>query len=190
MGSIYQKLTESDIEKIKAELHERICVTRHEILEEVKEARAQGDYSENYELYAAKRAKGQNESRIRYLQNVLKNATIISDESPVDEVGINNTVTIYYPEDDEEETYKITTSIRANSMEDRLDMESPRQECANKEQRLRRQAFYLRNGFRETNVYRSWDDLEMTIMMMGPGTFTLQNWDEIVGELRKYWTWD
>ena len=91
MGSIYQKLTESDIEKIKAELHERICVTRHEILEEVKEARAQGDYSENYELYAAKRAKGQNESRIRYLQNVLKNATIISDESPVDEVGINNT---------------------------------------------------------------------------------------------------
>ena len=125
MGSIYQKLTESDIEKIKAELHERICVTRHEILEEVKEARAQGDYSENYELYAAKRAKGQNESRIRYLQNVLKNATIISDESPVDEVGINNTVTIYYPEDDEEETYKITTSIRANSMEDRLDMESP-----------------------------------------------------------------
>ena len=71
-----------------------------------------------------------------------------------------------------------------------LDMESPCQECANKEQRLRRQAFYLRNGFRDTNVYRSWDDLEMTIMIMGPGTFTLQDWDEIVGELRKYWTWD
>ena len=71
-----------------------------------------------------------------------------------------------------------------------LDMESPRQERDNKEQRLRRQAFYLRNGFRDTNVYRSWDDLEMTIMMMGPGTFTLQDWDEIVGELRKYWTWD
>ena len=71
-----------------------------------------------------------------------------------------------------------------------LDMESPRQECANKEQRLRRQAFYLRNGFRDTNVYRYWDDLEMTIMMMGPGTFTLQDWDEIVEELRKYWKWD
>ena len=71
-----------------------------------------------------------------------------------------------------------------------LDMESPRQECPNKEQRLRRQAFYLRNGFRDTNVYRCWDDLEMTIMMMGSGTFTLQDWDEIVGELRKYWTWD
>ena len=35
-----------------------------------------------------------------------------------------------------------------------------------------------------------WDDLEMTIMMTGPGTFTMQNWDEIVGELTKYWTWD
>ena len=71
-----------------------------------------------------------------------------------------------------------------------LDMESPRQECANKEQRLRRHAFYLRNGFRDTNVYRCWDDLEMTIMMTGSGTFTMQNWDEIVGELTKYWTWD
>ena len=48
----------------------------------------------------------------------------------------------------------------------------------------------IRNGFRDTNVYRCWDDLEMTIMMMGPGTFTLQDWDEIVGELRKYWTWE
>ena len=71
-----------------------------------------------------------------------------------------------------------------------LNQESPRQECDNKKQRLRRHAFYLRNGFRDTNVYRCWDDLEMTIMMMGPGTFSLQDWDEIVGELRKYWTWD
>ena len=71
-----------------------------------------------------------------------------------------------------------------------MDMESPRQECNNKEQRQRRHAFYLRNGFRDTNVYRCWDDLEMTIMMIGPGEFTLQDWDEIVGELRKYWTWD
>ena len=48
----------------------------------------------------------------------------------------------------------------------------------------------IRNGFRDTNIYRCWDDLEMTIMMMGPGTFTLQDWDEIVGELRKFWTWE
>ena len=71
-----------------------------------------------------------------------------------------------------------------------LDMESPRQECFNKEQRLRRHAFYLRNGFRDTNVYRCWDDLEMTIMIMCEGTFTIQDWDGIVSELRKFWTWD
>ena len=58
-----------------------------------------------------------------------------------------------------------------------LDMESPRQECDNEEQRLRRHEFYLRNGFRDTSVYRCWDDLEMTIMMIGPGEFTLQDWD-------------
>ena len=80
------------------------------------------------------------------------------------------------------EKYKDSSNI--------LDMESPEQICDNLEQRKRRQAFYLRSGFRDTNVYRCWDDLEMTIMMMGPGTFTLQDWDEIVGELRKYWTWD
>jgi GNAT superfamily N-acetyltransferase len=71
-----------------------------------------------------------------------------------------------------------------------LDMESPRQECDNKEQRLRRHAFYLRNGFRDTNLYKKFDVVEMTIMMMGEGTFTMQDWDDIVGELRKFWTWD
>ena len=120
-----QKLTPSDVEKIQAEIRNRKVNIRHEILEEVKEARAQGDYSENYELYAAKRAKNQNESRIRYLEGILKNAIIISDESTDGQVSMNNLVTIYFPEYDLEETYKITTSIRSNSSENRLDMESP-----------------------------------------------------------------
>ncbi len=120
-----QKLTPSDVEKIQAEIRNRKVNIRHEILEEVKEARAQGDYSENYELYAAKRAKNQNESRIRYLEGILKNGIIISDESTDGQVSMNNLVTIYFPEDDLEETYKITTSIRSNSSENRLDMESP-----------------------------------------------------------------
>jgi transcription elongation factor GreA len=120
-----QKLTPSDVEKIQAEIRNRKVNIRHEILEEVKEASAQGDYSENYELYAAKRAKNQNESRIRYLEGILKNAIIISDESTDGQVSMNNLVTIYFPEDDLEETYKITTSIRSNSSENRLDMESP-----------------------------------------------------------------
>lgn len=72
-----------------------------------------------------------------------------------------------------------------------LDMESPYQNpCDNPEQRKRRHAFYLRNGFRDTNVYRTYNDIEMTIMIFGPGTFTIRDWDEIVNELRTYWTWD
>ena len=72
-----------------------------------------------------------------------------------------------------------------------LDMESPYQNpCPNPEQRKRRHGFYLRNGFRDTNVFRKFDNIELTIMMIGPGTFTLQDWDEIIAELRRFWTWD
>ena len=69
-----------------------------------------------------------------------------------------------------------------------LDMESPYQEpCPNPEQRKRRHEFYLRNGFRDTNVYRTYLDNTMTVMMMGPGTFTLQDWDDITNELKQFW---
>ena len=71
-----------------------------------------------------------------------------------------------------------------------LDMESTTQVCENIGQRKRRRAFYLRNGFRDTNVYRTYNDITMTIMMMGPGTFTMQDWDDIVNELRQHWTWE
>ncbi len=80
------------------------------------------------------------------------------------------------------ERYKGQTSV--------FDMESPRQECDNIEQRKRRHAFYLRNGFRDTNVYRRFDTVEMTIMMMGEGTFTIDDWNTITNELRQHWTWD
>ena len=68
-----------------------------------------------------------------------------------------------------------------------LDMESPTQVCDNMEQRKRRHGFYLRNGFRDTNVYRTYNDITMTIMMMGDGTFTMQDWDDIIHELQQFW---
>ena len=68
-----------------------------------------------------------------------------------------------------------------------LDMESPTQVSDNIVKRKRRHAFYLRNGFRDTHVYRSYNDITMTIMMTGPGTFTLKDWDDITNELKKYW---
>lgn len=69
-----------------------------------------------------------------------------------------------------------------------LDMESPYQDpCPNPEQRRRRHGFYLRNGFHDTDVYRSYGDITMTVMMTGPGSFTLQDWDDITNELKQFW---
>ena len=99
-----EKLTKSDVRKIQEEIEHRKLVVRKDCLEAVKEARAHGDLSENFEYHAAKREKNQNESRIRYLENMLKNAVLISEESKEDEVGLNNTVTLYMEDDDEEET--------------------------------------------------------------------------------------
>ena len=120
-----EKLTKSDVRKIQEEIEHRKLVVRKECLEAVKEARAHGDLSENFEYHAAKREKNQNESRIRYLENMLKNAILISEESKEDEVGLNNTVTLYMEDDDEEETYKLVTSIRGNSMNHMISTESP-----------------------------------------------------------------
>ena len=120
-----ERLTESDVSKIKEEIEYRKLVVRKKELEAVKEARAQGDLSENFEYKAAKQDKNRNESRIRYLERMLKHAQIVSDESKADEVGINNTVEVYFEEDDETETYKLVTSIRGNSLDNRISIESP-----------------------------------------------------------------
>ena len=120
-----EKLTKSDVQKIQKEIEHRKLVVRPECLEAVKEARAHGDLSENFEYHAAKREKNLNESRIRYLENMLKNAIIISDESKDDEVGLNKMVTLYMEDDDEEEVYKLGTSIRGNSMNNMISTESP-----------------------------------------------------------------
>lgn len=118
-------MTESDVQKIKEEIEYRKLVVRKRELEAVKEARAQGDLSENFEYKAAKQDKNRNESRIRYLERMLKNARIVSDESKDDEVGINNTVTVYFEDDDETEVYRLVTSVRGNSMQGLISIESP-----------------------------------------------------------------
>ena len=120
-----EQLTASDVAKIQEEIDHRKLVVRPKALEDVKEARAQGDLSENFEYYAAKRFNRQNESRIEYLEKMLKTAKVISDKSKADEVGLNDTVTLYFEDDDEEEVYRLVTSIRGNSMEGRISIESP-----------------------------------------------------------------
>ena len=120
-----EQLTESDIKKIREEIEYRKLVVRKEAIEAMKEARAQGDLSENFEYYAAKKDKNRNESRIRYLENMIKNARVVSDKSGSDEVGLNDTVTLYFEDDDEEEVYRLVTSIRGNSLKGLISIESP-----------------------------------------------------------------
>ena len=122
---MFDKLTEKDIAQIEAEIEERKLVRRKELIAAVKEAREQGDLSENFEYYAAKREKNKNEGRIRYLERMIKTAEIISEDSKEDEVGMNTTVELYFEDEDETETYKIVTTIRENSLEGRISNESP-----------------------------------------------------------------
>lgn len=122
---MYDRLTKKDIEKMQEELDHRKLVVRKEALEEVKEARAQGDLSENFEYKAAKREKNRNESRIRYLERMIKTATIIEDNSSKDEAGLNDTVVLYIEEDECEEEYKIVTTIRSDVMNNMISIESP-----------------------------------------------------------------
>ena len=120
-----ERLTQGDVDKIKEEIEYRKLVVRKRELEAVKVARAQGDLSENFEYKAAKQDKNRNESRIRYLERMLKNAQIVDVTSADDEVGINNIVTVYFEDEEEEETYRLVTSIRSNSMENLVSIESP-----------------------------------------------------------------
>jgi transcription elongation factor GreA len=122
---MYDKLTKKDIERMQEEIEYRKVVVRKNAIEAVKEARAHGDLSENFEYHAAKKDKNQNESRIRYLENMIKTAKIISEESPDDEVGLNNTVTVYFEEDDEEQAFKLITTVRGDSLNNRISTESP-----------------------------------------------------------------
>ncbi len=122
---MHNELTKKDIEKMEEEIEYRKLVVRKQALEDVKEARAQGDLSENFEYYAAKKFKNQNESRIRYLERMIKTAVVISDESADDEAGVNNTVEVFFEEDGITETYKLVTTVRGNSLEGLISTESP-----------------------------------------------------------------
>lgn len=122
---MFNELTQKDIDDMKAEVEHRKVVIRKELLEDVKTARAHGDLSENFEYKAAKQAKNQNESRIRYLEKMIKTAIVVSDESNEDEVGINKVIELYFEDEDEVEEFKIVTTVRGNSLKNLVSTESP-----------------------------------------------------------------
>ncbi len=122
---MYDELTQVDIKKMQEEIDHRVNVLRPEIIEDVKTARAFGDLSENFEYKAAKREKGRNDSRIRYLEGMIKTAKVISGQSKGDAVGLFDKVELYFEEDDEIQNYQIVTTLRQNVLKGFLSKESP-----------------------------------------------------------------
>ena len=119
------ELTAQDIQKMQAELDDRRLRLMPELIEEVKRTRAFGDLSENFEYKAAKREKNRNDSRIRYLQRMVDTAKVITDHSTGDTVGLFDSVVIYIPDDDEEQTIRLVTTLRQNALEGLISKESP-----------------------------------------------------------------
>ena len=122
---MHDELTAVDIKKMEQELEYRRRQLRPQLLEDVKTAREFGDLSENFEYKAAKREKNRNDSRIRYLERMIKTAKVIDAESKPDEIGLFDKVTIYIEEDDEEQTIELVTTLRQNALKGLISKESP-----------------------------------------------------------------
>lgn len=122
---MYDELTEVDIRKMREEIDYRTRVLRPKLIEDVQTARAFGDLSENFEYKCAKQEKNRNESRIRYLERMIKTAQIVEDDSTEQEVGLNDTVKVWFEEEDCEEEYKIVTTVRSDARNHMISIESP-----------------------------------------------------------------
>lgn len=122
---MFDELTAIDIKKMEEEIEYRKVVLRPQLLEEVKTARAFGDLSENFEYKEAKRLKNKNDSRIRYLTNMIKTAKIIEDSSAEDTVGLFDLVECFMDDIGETMTVKLATNVRINLEEGVFSKDSP-----------------------------------------------------------------
>ena len=118
-------LTSSGAKKLEDELTNLKVVRRAEIAQKIKEARAQGDLSENAEYDAAKDEQAEIESRIGEIEAILKNSEVVDTEGDLSRVFIGATVRVLDMEFDEEEELQIVGSNEANSMENKVSNESP-----------------------------------------------------------------
>ena len=122
---MHNELTRKDIELMRQELEHRRQVLRPQLIQAVKEARAFGDLSENFEYKAAKQEKNRNDSRCRYLENMINTAVVVSEKSSEGTVGLYDKVTLYVEEDDEEIVCQIVTTVRQDALNGRVSKESP-----------------------------------------------------------------
>ena len=119
-------LTYEGLQKLEAELHDLKVVKRKEVSQKIKEAREQGDLSENAEYDAAKDEQRDIEARIEELEKILKNAeVVVEDEVDLDKISIGCKVRIYDCEFEEELEYKIVGSTEASSLQGKISNESP-----------------------------------------------------------------
>lgn len=122
---MYDELTEVDIRKMQEEIDYRVRVLRPKLIEDVQTARAFGDLSENFEYKCAKQEKNRNESRIRYLERMIRTAKVISAESGEAEVGLFDKVTLLNEKLGKEMTIQIVTTLRQDALQGRISKESP-----------------------------------------------------------------
>ena len=122
---MHDELTQVDIDKMKEELQHRIQVLRPQLIEEVKVSRSFGDLSENFEYKAAKREKNRNDSRIRYLQNMIKTAVVIDGTSQGEGIALFDKVTFLVEDDGTQETIQLVTTLRQDALKGLISKESP-----------------------------------------------------------------
>ncbi len=122
---MYDELTQVDIQKMQEEINHRVRVLRPQLIEEVQTARAFGDLSENFEYKCAKQAKNRNESRIRYLERMIRTAKVIEVQETVDAVGLFDKVTIFNEMVKKEMTIQLVTTLRQDALKGLISKESP-----------------------------------------------------------------
>ena len=119
------ELTAVDIQKMQDEIKYRQLELRPKILEDVKTAREFGDLSENFEYKAAKQEKRRNDSRIRYLERMIRTAKVISVQSDEAEAGLFDKVTLFNEMLNKEMTIQIVTTLRQDALKGLISKESP-----------------------------------------------------------------
>ena len=122
---MYDELTAGDIQKMREEIDHRVRVLRPKLIEDVQTARAFGDLSENFEYKCAKQEKNRNESRIRYLERMIRTAKVISEDSGEDEVGLFDQVVAFNERLGREMTVRIVTTLRTDTAKGLISKESP-----------------------------------------------------------------
>lgn len=121
---MHNELTKKDIELMEQELTHRLTVLRPKLIEEVKTARAFGDLSENFEYKAAKQEKNRNESRIRYLQNMIRTAHIVKEAPAGEGAALYDKITVTMP-GGKSAVYQVVTTMRTDPLHGLISMESP-----------------------------------------------------------------